>query len=93
MLISAFVRGQTSDPQILETAADSADKAIKADPKFAQAYLYKGLAYEQLGRPAALVRPLFEQYLHLDPNGPQAMMARSVLSRLAGAGPTTTAKP
>lgn len=87
MLISVHTRGQSSDPQILEAAADSARLATVAEPKLAQAWLYRGLALELLDHPRAEWAPFFERYLELAPDGPQAPMARSMLART---GVTTT---
>ena len=52
--------------------------AIKADPKFADAYFNLAMAYEGTGD-AVKARPCWKQYLELEPSGTWAEIARKHL--------------
>jgi tetratricopeptide (TPR) repeat protein len=54
-------------------------RALEADSGIAQAYYYRGLAQDKLGRKDLLVLDM-ERFLTLAPNAPEADMARAVVN-------------
>jgi tetratricopeptide (TPR) repeat protein len=55
------------------------DAAIKADPRYAPAFLLQGVIHQDRGRkPAA--RAAYQKYLQLEPAGPQAADVRQILA-------------
>lgn len=67
-------------------ALASADRALRADPRFSEALFNRALILERLGM-AAAARQAWEQYLRTDPSSSWAAEARERLRRLP---PTTS---
>jgi tetratricopeptide (TPR) repeat protein len=79
-----FEVGVTSALQGDQTAAAQAfDAALNADPSFAYAYYYAGLAYERLNRPDLTVTR-FESFIRLAPSAPERPQVESVLRTARG---------
>ena len=84
----------------LENANTAFDKAIAADPNFADAYYQKGInmvsqaSYDKDGKivPVAGTKECFQKYVELDPNGKYAQSAKSLLAGLGAQVQTTFKK-
>lgn len=85
----------------LDGAIAAFKKALQADPKYANAWFYLGTAY--LGKATADAKTgkttypagtaeAFEQYLKLEPNGPNAQAAASLLKTVGGSVDTSYRK-
>jgi len=76
------------DPAVIKQAVDAFDKAIAADPKNAEAYYLKGTDLLGLAKTDSnnkVIAPegtaeAFQKYLELQPNGPHAAEAKSMLA-------------
>jgi Flp pilus assembly protein TadD len=64
-----------------EEARQQFEQAVKLKPDFAEAQYQLGMAYLNLGKLAEAKAPM-ELYLKLAPNGPNAAMAKQILSSL-----------
>ena len=64
-----------------EESAVEFDKAIKLDPKYAEAYYRAGIAYVSVGKNAEAKARLTE-YVKLAPTGPNAATAKAILDTL-----------
>jgi len=64
-------------------AAQAFDRTIAADPTFAYAYYYAGLAYDRLQR-ADLMAGRFDTFLRLAPQAPERPEVDSILSTVRG---------
>jgi tetratricopeptide (TPR) repeat protein len=62
-----------------QPARETFDQVIAADPRFAPAYYYRGMAWDKLGRKDNLLLDM-DQFLALAPNAPEAGRARSVVA-------------
>jgi len=62
-----------------EPARLAFDTVIEADPLFAPAYYYRGMAWDKLGRKDNLLIDM-DAFLSLAPNAPEAGRARSILA-------------
>lgn len=93
--ISALVAGQVANSATRATLTDRAtkdlDKAIALDPKYLDAYFFKGyMLYQFEHRPADAVAPL-QKFLQLAP--PDHPLRQRVLGVLAGAENAARPKP
>jgi tetratricopeptide (TPR) repeat protein len=85
------------DPALTKQAVDAFDKAIAADPKNADAYYLKGSNLIGLAKTDSsnkVIAPpgtaeAFQKYLELQPNGPHAADAKSMLTLVGSTLETT----
>ncbi len=88
------------DPALTKQAVDAFDKAIAADPKNADAYYLKGSNLIGLAKTDSsnkVIAPpgtaeAFQKYLELQPNGPHAADAKSMLALVGSTLETTYGK-
>ncbi len=93
MLLTRIATGLSNDSRLVTQAGQLLDRAIALDPKYAQAYLYKGLVFKAQGKPGSQSVALFRKYLALAPNGAQAEMARSLITQFTSPTTTSTTPP
>jgi tetratricopeptide (TPR) repeat protein len=85
------------DPDLIKQAVEAFDKAIAADPKNADAYYLKGTDLIGLAKTDSsnkVIAPegtaeAFQKYLELQPNGPHAAEAKSMLALVGSTVETT----
>ncbi|MFN8036949.1 MAG: tetratricopeptide repeat protein [Acidimicrobiia bacterium] len=65
---------------LLQTARDRLDRAVRADPSFPDAHVFRGVVLFRGFGDAAGAVPEFQQYLVDQPDGPMSSMVRSVLA-------------
>jgi len=88
------------DPALTKQAVDAFDKAIAADPKNADAYYLKGsnlIGLAKTDSSKKVIAPpgtaeAFQKYLELQPNGPHAADAKSMLALVGSTLETTYGK-
>ncbi len=86
-----------SDPTVTKQAVEAFDKSIAADPKNADAYYFKGsnlIGLAKMDSNSKVVAPpgtaeAFQKYLELQPNGPHAAEAKSMLALVGSTLETT----
>ena len=86
-----------SDPAVTKQAVEAFDKSIAADPKNADAYYFKGsnlIALAKMDSNSKVIAPpgtaeAFQKYLELQPNGPHAADAKSMLALVGSTLETT----
>ena len=89
-----------SDPTVTKQAVEAFDKSIAADPKNADAYYFKGsnlIGLAKMDSNSKVVAPpgtaeAFQKYLELQPNGPHAAEAKSMLALVGSTLETTYGK-
>jgi tetratricopeptide (TPR) repeat protein len=62
-----------------QKAKDSLDEVVAADPKFAHAYYYRGLAWDKLGRKDNMLIDM-NTFVSLAPGAPEASKAQALLA-------------
>jgi tetratricopeptide (TPR) repeat protein len=62
-----------------QKAKDALDEVVAADPRYAHAYYYRGLAWDKLGRKDHLLNDM-DTFLTLAPNAPEAGKAQALLA-------------
>jgi tetratricopeptide (TPR) repeat protein len=86
-----------SDPTVTKQAVEAFDKSIAADPKNADAYYFKGsnlIGLAKMDSNSKVIAPpgtaeAFQKYLELQPNGPHAADAKSMLALVGSTLETT----
>jgi tetratricopeptide (TPR) repeat protein len=86
-----------SDPTVTKQAVEAFDKSIAADPKNADAYYFKGsnlIALAKMDSNSKVIAPpgtaeAFQKYLELQPTGPHAADAKSMLALVGSTLETT----
>ncbi|SRR6266567_689170 len=94
LLTNANMKG---DPEVTKQAVEAFSKAIAADPKNADAYYFKGSNLIGLAKTDSsnkVIAPegtaeAFQKYLELQPNGPHAAEAKSMLALVGSTLETT----
>jgi len=86
-----------SDPTVTKQAVEAFDKSIAADPKNADAYYFKGsnlIGLAKMDSNSKVIAPpgtaeAFQKYLELQPDGPHAAEAKSMLALVGSTLETT----
>jgi hypothetical protein len=90
MLLTRYANGLDNNPELVTEAGTLIDHALRLEPNYAQAYLYRGIVARAQNKPVAQSIADFKHYLQLAPNGPQAAMANSLISQLTAPSTSTT---
>ena len=92
--LSALQAQQTTDTSVRKTLLDlanqSLDHAMAVDPKYPDAYVFKGLVLYRIEQKAAAAIPMLQKFLVLAPEDhPMRAQVLQVLSQAVAATPTT----
>lgn len=92
-LVAAQLPSAEARTQFVDAARSLLDRAVAADPEFADAHYYRGvLLLDPYGETGAAVAE-FQRYLVLEPAGPFAEQARAALAEAGADAPGSSTVP
>ena len=92
-LVAGQLPSEAARTTLLDRARSLLERAVAADPNFADAHYYRGVLLLDLDRDKAGAVAEFQQYLVLQPAGPFAEQARSALAEAGAEAPGSDTVP